>query len=490
MLGLFKSAKTAQPQYDLLINGETRATKSYDLICSPFDLSPVGQMAVASMGDLNDAVAAAKDAFPGWAATSDEDRQAACGQIAKIFEDNLPDLSELITKEQGKPAAGGGGFNSQFEVGGCAAWAGATASLAIEDKVLVETPEVRAIQTSVPLGVVGSITPWNWPVLIAVWHMLPAIRAGNTVVIKPSPLTPLATARAVELMQQALPPGVVNLVTGGGEIGAAMAQHPDIAKIMFTGSTATGQKVMQAASATVKRLTLELGGNDAAIILPGAPVEHMLPGLFFGSFVNAGQTCGAIKRIYAPDNMYDSVVEALAGFAAQQKTGDGLDPDTMIGPLQNKAQWTKVKTMVADAIAAGARIATGHEQVGKGYALTPAIIADATQDMALVADEQFGPALPIVKYSTVEDAIAMANGTEYGLCASVWGADKDEIDAVAAKLEAGTVYENTHAELHPMVPFGGHKSSGLGVQFGQEGLASFTNTKVIYERLAPPGTAG
>ena len=467
--------------YVMTIGGNPVSDGLSQQVANPFDLSPVGTYPLATLDHLNDAVDAARDAFAEWSQTSDQTRVEACQKIAKVFEENAADLSTLITQEQGKPLDAGG-FGSGFELGGCIGWCMATSSLSMEDETLIDAEGVRVVQQRVPLGVVGSITPWNWPLLIAVWHFIPAIRAGNTVVIKPSPFTPLSTLRAVELINQVLPAGVLNVVTGDGEIGAAMSSHPGIDKIMFTGSTATGKKVMASAATNVTQCTLELGGNDAAIVLPDAPVEAMAPGLFFGAFINAGQTCGAIKRIYVAEDDYDATCDALAKIAQGIKVGNGMLADSDMGPLQNKPQYDKVKKLTADAVAAGARILAGGEQVGDGYALTPAILADCKPGMAIVDEEQFGPAVPIIKYTTVEEAIAMANSTDFGLCASVWGTDPEQLTAVSNALEAGTVYINTHAELNPMVPFGGVKSSGLGTQFGQEGLFAFTNTKIIYER--------
>lgn len=474
-------------RYELVIGGETKSTNQYQTVINPFDLSTVGEVAMATLDDLEAAVDAAENAFKSWASLSDEKRRSYCRQVAEIFTNNAEELAHIITLEQGKPLDAGG-FGSRFEVGGCAGWAQATAEISLPDKTLIESEELLVKQISKPIGVVGSITPWNWPVLIAVWHILPAIRTGNTVVIKPSPHTPLSTARAVELLQEVLPSGVVNFVSGDAEIGSAMSKHPRIRKITFTGSTETGKQIMQDASLSMKRLTLELGGNDPAIILPGTPAEPFLPGLFIGSFINAGQTCGAIKRLYVHESDYEQFCVQLAEFIGGQQAGNGLDPKSAIGPIQNKPQWEKVIRLRDNALSQGAELLTGGERVGDGYCLTPAVLKGATQDMEVVGLEQFGPVLPIVKYSDVSESVSLANDSPYGLCASVWGTNPEELQQVSKQLEAGLVYVNTHAELNPMVPFAGHKSSGFGVQFGPEGLASYTETAVIYQRLAPPSS--
>ena len=467
--------------YPMTIDGKAVASTSSETILNPFDLSPVGECPVASLDDFQAAVASARKAFPAWSATSDDDRAKACLDIAGVIQANAEELSVLITKEQGKPLDAGG-FGSGFEVGGCIGWSQATSVLKLDNKTIVDADGVKAIQKYVPIGVVGSITPWNWPLLIAVWHILPALRAGNTVVIKPSPNTPLSTLRAVQLMNDVLPAGVLNVVPGGAEIGAAMSSHPGIDKIMFTGSTASGKHVMRSAAENVTRCTLELGGNDPAIILPDSPVAAMAEGIYFGSFINAGQTCGAIKRVYVHESQYAELNEALVAIAKSKVTGNGLDSGVDMGPLQNKMQFDKVQRLLNEAKQSGASLLCGGEQVGIGYALTPAIVADCKPGMSIVDEEQFGPALPIVPYKTIDDAINMANAGEFGLCASVWGIDQDALKQTADQIDAGTVYINTHAELNPMVPFGGVKSSGLGVQFGVEGLAAMSNIKVHYQR--------
>ncbi|WP_417461687.1 aldehyde dehydrogenase family protein [Hirschia litorea] len=467
--------------YPMTYGGAQVEGISRDAVLNPFDLSVVGYSSVASLDQLDDAVRCARKAFESWSTRPDSQRAEACLKIAKVFEDNAQELSRLITQEQGKPL-NAGGFGSGFEVGGCIGWCRATSILKIDDKKILDADGVTVIQKSVPMGVIGSITPWNWPLLIAVWHFIPAIRTGNTVIIKPSPLTPLSTLRAVELINEVLPPGVLNVVPGGAEIGAAISSHADIDKVVFTGSTATGRRVMASASENITPCSLELGGNDAAIVLPGAPVAAMAPGLFFGKFINAGQTCGSIQRLYVHESDYEAVCSALVELAKTTNVGDGLLPDTDLGPVQNKAQFEKVREMVGDAIKQGAQLLVGGESIGEGYALTPAILSHCTHDMEIVAKEQFGPALPIVKYSSIDQAIAMANSTDSGLCASVWGTDPDLLQSVSDRLIAGTVYINTHAELNPMVPFGGVKQSGIGVLFGEDGLKSFVNTKILYQR--------
>jgi acyl-CoA reductase-like NAD-dependent aldehyde dehydrogenase len=465
-------------KYDMTIGGKTLKADSYTDIQNPANTKQVvGQAPAGTAKHLDQAIAAAQKAFQSWRFSSDADRIGACGAIAKVVTDNADELAVLLTKEQGKPL---GGLGSRFELGGCGAWAGYTASQSLPDKVIEDTAEKKVIMKRQPLGVVGSITPWNWPVMIAIWHIVPGIRTGNTVVIKPSPFTPLSTLRMVELMNTVLPPGLVNVVSGGDELGAKLTAHPGINKIVFTGSIATGKKVMASAANGVKPVTLELGGNDPGIMLPGTDPGQFVEGLFFGSMINSGQTCGALKRLYVHEKDVDKVAGALAAFSKNIPMGDGMDESSMLGPLQNKRQFDRVVELVEDAKKHGGKVVVGGKAPGgPNYFYPVTFITGVTDGVRLVDEEQFGPVLPIVAYKDVDDAIRRANGTQFGLDASVWGTDRAETARVAALLEAGTVYENKHAEIAPNIPFGGIKCSGLGVEFGEEGLAAYTSIKII-----------
>lgn len=465
-------------KFDMTIGGESVAADDYTEIRNPANTEEVvGLAPVGTATHLEQAIAAARKAFGKWRHSSDEEREQACRTVAKVVTDNAGELATLLTKEQGKPLKGMG---SEFELGGCAGWADYTAGLSLPAKVLEDSDKSRIVMHREPLGVVGSITPWNWPLMIAIWHVVPGVRTGNTVVIKPSPFTPLSTLRMFELIGEALPAGLVNVISGGDELGAGLSKHEGIDKVVFTGSIATGKKVMSSAAPTLKPLTLELGGNDPGIVLPDTDPAQFVEGLFWGSMINSGQTCGALKRLYVHEGMYEATCEALVEFGRNIPMGDGMDETSLLGPLQNERQFERVIELVDDARAAGAKILTGGEpQGGPNYFYPVTFVADIEDGTRLVDEEQFGPVLPIVRYSDVEDAIARANGTEYGLDASVWGADEEATSEVAARLEAGTVYVNKHAEIAPHVPFGGIKCSGIGVEFGEEGLAAYTSIKVI-----------
>jgi acyl-CoA reductase-like NAD-dependent aldehyde dehydrogenase len=461
--------------YGLIINGEKVATAETFGVTNPATEEIVGQCPIATKEQLDDAVAAAGKAFRTWSATSDEERAAACGKIAEVIGEHAEELATLLTQEQGKPLGG-----AKFEIGGSSAWAGFTANLSLPDKVIQDDDKAKIVQTRKPIGVVGSITPWNFPVLIGIWHVVPAIRTGNTVVIKPSPYTPLSTLRMVEIVNEVLPPGVLNCVAGKDELGQWMTEHPDIQKIIFTGSIPTGKKVMSSSANSLKRVTLELGGNDAGVVLDDADPAAIAAGIVKGAFMNNGQVCAALKRLYVPEAMYDELCEQLVQAAQQGKMGNGMEEGVTQGPLANKMQFDKVVSLLDDAKANGGRVLCGGDvPEGPGYFLPHTIVADVSDGMRIVDEEQFGPLLPVIKYTDLDDAIAKANGLEVGLGGSVWSADTDKASAVAARLECGTAWINQHGGIAPNIPFGGVKCSGIGVEFGEEGLQEYTTIQIV-----------
>ncbi|HUI58602.1 MAG TPA: aldehyde dehydrogenase family protein [Steroidobacteraceae bacterium] len=463
--------------FNLIIGGKPAATNRTFNVLNPADESIVAACPEGTVELVDKAVASARAALAGWSAVPDAERVAKMMAIADLIEKHHQELSQLITREQGKTQSGPG---ANLEVGGAAAWTRATASLSLGEETIQDDKNGKIVIRRKPVGVVGSITPWNWPMLIAVWHIMPAVRVGCTVVIKPSPFTPLSTLRLVELINEVLPPGVVNVVTGGADVGNHLAHHPGIDKIVFTGSVATGKKVMGGAAETLKRVTLELGGNDAGIILPGTKIQPLLEKLFWGCFLNAGQTCAALKRLYVHEDQYDEVVKAFSEYVSAIPVGDGLDPKNLIGPVSNKMQFDKVSAYVEDARARGARIVTGGKAPQKpGYFYPLTVIADVNDDMRVVKEEQFGPVIPLIRYKTVDEAIQRANSLEVGLGGSVWGNDPQEAARYASRLECGTAWVNQHGTLHPMAPFGGVKCSGIGVEFNVDGLKEYTTVQVV-----------
>ena len=464
--------------YALIINGTARKTAAYADVKNPSTFEVVGRMPLGTPQDLDEAVAAAAEAFKTWSVTPDAERQAACHAIAAKIEAHAEELAQLITAEQGKQL---NGLGSRFEVGGTAFWTHSTADLQLPVEVIQDNEQGRIELHRKAIGVIGSITPWNWPMLIGSWHLIPAGRTGNTIVIKPSPYTPLSTIRMVELMNEVLPPGVVNCVSGADSLGAVMSAHPGISKMVFTGSTATGRKIMASAAPTLKRLTLELGGNDAGVVLPDADPQAIAPGLFWGAFINGGQTCAALKRLYVHDSIYDAVCDALVEFAATVPMGDGRDESNQLGPIQNEMQFKRVCALVDEDKQAGGRILCGGApRGGNGYFYPITFVADVQEGTRLVDEEQFGPVLPIIRYTDVEDAMRRANDNPLGLGGSVWSSDVSKAKQLVQRLECGTGWVNKHGGIQPNAPFGGIKQSGIGVEFGPEGLKEYTVTQTVY----------
>lgn len=465
-------------EFTLAIGGEKVPAKDHFEIRNPATGAVIGRAPKATEADLDRAVDCAATAFAAWSRRPDDERKALCHAAAGKIGEHAEELARLLTLEQGKPL---NGLGSRFELGGAQAWAHYTADLAIPIKVLQDNNEGRIELHRKPIGVVASITPWNWPVLIAIWHIIPAIRAGNTVVNKPSPFTPLTTLRVIELMNDVLPPGVVNCITGEDFLGAAMSAHPAIGKVVFTGSAATGKKVMSSAAQTLKRLTLELGGNDAGIVLPDVDPKQIAEGLFWGAFINNGQTCAALKRLYVHDRVYDAVCHELTEFARKVPMGDGLEETSVLGPVQNRMQFEKVARLVEAAKAGGGRVLLGGAATeGDSLFYPVTLIADLDNGNALVDDEQFGPALPIIRYDDLDDVIGRANDNPNGLGGSVWSKDIQKAKETALRLQCGTAWVNKHGAIQPNAPFGGVKSSGLGVEFGEEGLYENTDIQTLH----------
>jgi acyl-CoA reductase-like NAD-dependent aldehyde dehydrogenase len=447
-------------------------------ILNPATGELVGKAPVHTVADLDAAVDAAKAAQPAWAALGHSARSDLLMKVADAIDENADALAHLLSREQGKPL---NGPNARFEVGGASAWMRAAAATVLEPETVIDDESGHATITYRPIGVVGAIGPWNWPMMITVWQIAPALRMGNTVVAKPSEYTPLSVLALIAVANTVLPAGVLTGIAGDREVGARLSSHPSIGKVMFTGSTATGKAIIRSSADTVKRLTLELGGNDAGIVLPDVDPKAIAEDLFWGAFINTGQTCAALKRLYVHDSVFDDVVAELTAVAAAMPMGVGTDENNVLGPLQNKAQFDIVDRLVESAKNSGATVVIGgnpnRDQPGFFYPTT--IVADVPNDNPLVQEEQFGPALPVIRYSNIEDAIAMANGVDVGLGASVWSADAAMAREIAARIEAGTVWINSHGGVHPMIPFGGAKQSGYGLEHGVEGLKALGVPQVV-----------
>jgi acyl-CoA reductase-like NAD-dependent aldehyde dehydrogenase len=471
--------------YRMTIHGELVATKQTLQAFNPASGTVIAAVPNASKEDLDAAVASAVKAFAQWRTTSVATRAAALNAIADALEKNAEAFMALLTKEQGKPRAG-----AEWEILGSVIWLREIAKQTLPDEILEETNDRRVITRYSPLGVVGAITPWNFPVLLAVWKIAPALMAGNTIVVKPSPFTPLCTLKLGELCRTLLPKGVFNVVSGSDELGKWMTAHPDIAKIAFTGHTETGKHVMRSAAGTLKRITLELGGNDPAIVLPDVDAKQVAPQLFWAAFQNCAQFCNATKRLYVHADVYDDVLRELVAFAKTQKVGDGAQSDTAIGPIQNQPQFEKVKEYFDDCRSNGHRFALGGEidRNAKGWFIPVTLVDNPPEDSRIVQEEPFGPILPILKWRDEADVIRRANDTIYGLGASVWGADLDAVQRIGAQLEAGTVWLNEVHQYSPYQAFGGHKQSGIGCENSLHGLMEYTNWHTItLNKSAPIG---
>ncbi|MES1971130.1 MAG: aldehyde dehydrogenase family protein [Pseudomonadota bacterium] len=461
-------------QFRLLIDGALVAgASSFDVINpaldAPFALCPKADAAM-----LETAIAAAKRAFPAWAATPMAERGARVKALAAALEARAPEFAALMTSEQGKPLD-----QATKEIGGSVFVLRAFAAMRLEPKVLRDEGGNRVTERRTPLGVVAAITPWNYPLILLANKVGPALMAGNTMVCKPAPTTPLTTLLFGELCQAILPAGVINMLCDQNELGPALTTHPNIAKISFTGSTATGKKVLASSADSLKRVTLELGGNDAAIVLDDVDARYAAGKVFEGAMRNAGQICVAVKRAYVPDTMYDEFCDEMVRLAKEMVVDDGANQGAQIGPVQNKLQFDKVWALVEDSKTRGTVIAGGEPLDRPGYFISPTIVRDIDDDAPLVREEQFGPVLPVLSYSSVDELIERVNGTDYGLGGTVWGKDLVRANQVAARVTSGTVWINQLMAIDPRIPFRGLKQSGMGTEMGLEGLEEYTQPHVI-----------
>ena len=470
-----------QTPYALTISGQRVFSPETGQAINPATEQPICDFPLASRDQLEQAIAAARRAQLAWADTPITERQQMVSKLGDLIEQNQEAFTKLLISEQGKGRAA-----AEWEIGGSIYWCREVAKQSLEDEVVVRNGDDEVVTRYTPIGVVGGITPWNFPLLLAVWKVAPALVAGNTMVLKPSPYTPLCTLWFGELAQQVLPPGVLNILSGGNDLGQWMTEHPAIGKISFTGSTATGRRVMQSAAVNLKRLTLELGGNDPAIVLPDVDAKAIAKDLFWAAFANSAQFCVACKRLYVHEAVYDDVARELAAYAATVKVGDGMEADTQLGPLQNKMQYDKVSQLLEDSRKAGLNFLTGGAPTHKpGYFIPVTLIDNPPDDSRCVVEEAFGPVLPLLKYRDVEDVIARANNTQYGLAASVWGRDTAKAEAIARRIEAGTVWINHVHVFAPNIAFGGHKQSGVGIENSLHGLAEYCNMQTVMRKALP-----
>lgn len=443
---------------------------------NPATLEVITQFYSSAFEQLEECVAKAKQAFTIWKNLADPKIVEAFHAIAEDILSQKEELARLITLEQGKPL-----FLAQVEVELTVQWINYVAGLNIPVEHYQEANGKKITVYNRPLGVVASITPWNWPFMIAAWHLFPALKAKNCVINKPSEFTPLSTIKLIEIINQHLPAGVCSLILGDGKIGHALTQHPDIQKVTFTGSTGTGQKILENSVSTLKSVVLELGGNDIGIVLEDVDIDQVCRKVFMSAFLNAGQTCACLKRLYVHEKIYDQVIRKLTEMINSQVLGNGLEEGTTFGPVQNKLQFEKVQAFITDALEHGATVIRSQQLLPeKGYFIAPTLVVNARDEMEVVQKEQFGPVLPILSFSHVDEVIKTTNQSEFGLGASVWTKNLQKAEKIAEQIEAGTVWINSHADLSPEAAFGGWKLSGLGYSFGLGGLLQYTHKQSVH----------
>ncbi len=461
-------------QFKLLIDGELRdGVASIDVV-NPADESVVAQCPIANEAMLNQAVESSHKAYLSWRKLSFSERGVYIKKLTAAVEENAEEFARILTQEQGKPLA-----QARDEVMFAQLFANHFADCEIENKVLSEDDHGRIEVLREPLGVVAGICPWNFPLLISLYKIAPAVMAGNSIIIKPAPTTPLSSLKLAELIADIFPPGVVNILCDNNDLGPAISSHPGIAKVSFTGSTPTGKKIMASAAGTLKRLTLELGGNDAAVVLDDVDPKQVAEGIFGSAFLNSGQVCIALKRLYVHDSIYDELCEEIAELANASVVGNGLEEGVQFGPVQNRMQFDKVCSYIENAKANGRIIAGGEVPDAPGFMVPLTVVRDIEDGAAVVDEEPFGPILPIVRYSDLDDVIERANNSDYGLGGSVWSSNLDRAREVAGRMDSGTVWINQHCAFGPHIPFAPAKESGLGVEWGEEGFHEFTAMKVI-----------
>ncbi|MGF6917058.1 aldehyde dehydrogenase family protein [Paraburkholderia sp. 40] len=462
--------------FNLVSGASASASDVYD-VKDPATLDIVARAPVSTIDDLDAAVAAANAAARGSWANDLPARKAMLAQCAHRIEVCSAELAHVLSREQGKPLAAAKG-----EIATSVRLLTYYAQKDQRRETLRQRSSEYVDVVRAPIGTVGLIVPWNYPIAILMMKLAPALWAGNTVVIKPAPSTPLTTLMLCARLADILPAGVINTVTGEGDIGQALVEHAGILKVSFTGSTQTGIRVMESSAPMLKRLTLELGGNDAAIVCRDANVADIAPKIFNNAFANAGQLCCAIKRLYVHRSIFDPMLERLIEIARHWRVGPGLNWDTQMGPLNNRAQRDHVRALLDDAVAQGGTIHVGGEPLDgyAGHFLKPAIVSDVSDATRIVKEEQFGPALPVLPFDTVDEAIYRANASEFGLGGSVWSTDVSAAVDAASRLEAVNLYVNQHAvPPDPELPFGGMKASGFGYELGEWGCDDFSIRKVL-----------
>lgn len=460
-----------------IVDGKPRGAKALYHGINPATEEKLFDVPVATEADLNDAVNSARKVFPSWSQTPFEQRCELVKNYAEAYIAQEKEFRELLMKENGKPRTDANReIHSSYE--GILEAAKLTLPVeTVEDKI--KTATVRYV----PFGIVGAICPWNFPLVLSFTKIAPALVAGNCVIVKPSPYTPYTTLKAVEVGHSFFPPGVLQVLGGDEKLGPWIVSHPDIQKISFTGSIPTGKKIMAECAKTLKRVTLELGGNDASIICPDVDIEKTAPAVTMAAFKNCGQICVASKRIYVHESIYKSFLKAMVAFAESLKVGNPFDEDVKLGPIQNAMQYEKVQTFVADCKEQGYNFATDDSKMkapSKGYFIQPTVIENPPNDSKIVTEETFGPIIPVQSWSDEADVIRRTNDTKTGLGACIWSKDTKRAERIARQLEVGSIYINSPLRPDWRVYFSGHKESGIGGERGLMGLLAYCNAQAVH----------
>ncbi|KAL2827343.1 aldehyde dehydrogenase domain-containing protein [Aspergillus cavernicola] len=458
-----------------VIDGKLQPSAITVTATDPRTQEPLWPIPAASERDLNLAVTAAGTAFQKWSKVSIQERQKAVHGLVKVLEDNREMVGHIVSRETGKSH-----FMGDLEVEHSLGFLRFNASQDLPDEVVFEDDTVQISTTYVPLGVVGAICPWNFPLILATAKIAAALVTGNCIIVKPSPFTPYSIMKFAELATDILPPGVFQVLNGSNEIGASMTCHPNIQKISFTGSTKTGKIIMKSCAGTLKRITLELGGNDASIVLPDVDVDSVATEVAAGCFFNSGQMCVATKRVYVHERIYDPFLRKfLEAVRALPFTQDPGVP-TVLGPVQNKLQYGIVQNIIQDCKQNNYKFALGGSDIQSGQFIAPCVVDNPPDDSLVVQEEQFGPIIPLLKWSSEDELLRRANNTKSGLGACVWAKDLREAKRIGSQIHAGSVWLNSFEKPHPYGYLAGHKESGVGGEWGKQGLLSYCDAQTFH----------